>query len=457
MKKTILLIILLISIISGMFWFLEKEKPEPEVVITIFEDTDEVLKNPGKGLFFQDYPEEENGEDFYSHISVGYKRFNWSEIEPEEGIYNWKRIDDYIELYQSMGMKFAFGIMNVNSAEKEEYITPKWVFDAGAEGVPVELYRTWTGTREDFIQRIPIWRDPVFLEKQKEFIKTLARRYDGDPRIAYIDIRSYGMWGEQHLYGLEEAGEEDLTAEELRELYLKPYADNFNKTLLAAPYGKKEYIPAYEWGAEHGITIRRDGIMDYSDGSECLISYGKYPSVFEYAASFVQRGMSEEDESLLESYIENGKPSYLQIYPDMYYEHTEFFKRMANKIGYYFRLKQVQYPAAADADSEMEIKLSVKNDGVAPLYEPAVLYIGFLDGSGYPVARYETSMDPKKWKPQTVTEETIRIRPKGLKNGEYQVAIGLFSDNLSKKPAYRFGSTGGTEDNWWICGTITVR
>ena len=35
----------------------------------------------------------------------------------------------------------------------------------------------------------------MFLEKLDHFLAAMARRYDGNPNVAFIDIGSFGMWG----------------------------------------------------------------------------------------------------------------------------------------------------------------------------------------------------------------------------------------------------------------------
>ena len=42
-------------------------------------------------------------------------------------------------------------------------------------------------------------RLPVAQATFTEYAKALAERYDGDRRIAYIDIRTCGNWGETHI------------------------------------------------------------------------------------------------------------------------------------------------------------------------------------------------------------------------------------------------------------------
>lgn len=58
------------------------------------------------------YPDGTFDPAFLDKIAIGYTRFDWSEIEPEEGQYRWDIIDDYISAYQALGKEFAFGVMN---------------------------------------------------------------------------------------------------------------------------------------------------------------------------------------------------------------------------------------------------------------------------------------------------------------------------------------------------------
>lgn len=52
-------------------------------------DTDEVLINPGKGFIHYYWPDPTGLEEYFNVINVGYMRFGWNQIEPEEGTYNW--------------------------------------------------------------------------------------------------------------------------------------------------------------------------------------------------------------------------------------------------------------------------------------------------------------------------------------------------------------------------------
>lgn len=413
-------------------------------------DNEKVLVNPGKGMVYRKI---KNNSKYNDIISIGYYRFNWSDIEVEEEKYNWDIIDNAINEYAKENKKFAFGVMNVNSSTNKQYVTPKWVFDAGAKGTNQDL--TFWENNKQVTQMVPDWKDEIYLNKLNNFVKALANRYDGNENVAYIDIRSYGNWGEQHLGGL--TTKEDITAEELKELYIKPYQESFNKTLLVNPWGKKEYNEVYKWSIDNGISIRRDGIFQHSNGSECTMAYGKLPTIFEYTSNYkwMKQNNYWSQENLLR-YIEIGKPSYLEFDEEMYKENKNFMKMIANKIGYYFKLKGAEYKNKITTKEENEIKLNFINEGVAPLYEPCTVYIGLLNKDYKLVKKYKTDIDPHKWMPNEEIQEDIKMQLDGVEDGEYIISLGLFLNENDQNPTYLLGNTGGTNDKWYVFGKINI-
>lgn len=283
-NKVVFSLIISIFLVILLFWAKEHMIKEPIQTLKVMKydnnktevktnNLEEVLINPGKGLILRD---KFNGE-CDDITAINYCRIEWSTIEPEEGKYNWNVIDDKIEACKKRGKKFAFGIMNANSSSTKVYVTPRWVFEKGAE------YYTSTN-KGGVTQVIPKWTDSIFLREVDKFIKVLANKYDGNPNIAYIDIRSYGNWGEQHLIGIE--GEE-ITAQQLQELYIFPYEKVFKNTFLVNAWGKSEYNEVYNKSIDRGISIRRDGIMKLYNGKPCFeYAYGKLPTIFEYYSTY---------------------------------------------------------------------------------------------------------------------------------------------------------------------------
>ena len=410
----------------------------------ITSNNDEVLLNPGKGLVLKDYFNGECDEI----TSINYCRIEWSTIEPKKGQYNWSVIDDKIESCIKRGKKFAFGVMNANTSSDKVYVTPKWVFDEGAE------YYISSNTN-GLAQIVPIWTDKIFLQELNDFIQILGERYDGNPNIAYIDIRSYGNWGEQHLISL---GGEDLTGEQLLELYIKPYKKAFKNTLLVNTWGKSDYNKIYNDCIDNGISIRRDGIMKLYNGMPCFeYAYGKLPTIFEYYSNY--ENLKNEglwSESKLLNYINQWKPSYIELYPEMYEDSPNFCNYIANKIGYYFRFKEAQFTNTIEVDSSNNISLKFINEGVAPLYEDCTVYIGLLDENYNLVKKYKTDIDPHTWMPNEEKIENISITFDDIEPGNYIISLGLFLNENDESPTYLLGNTGKTDDKWYVFGELNI-
>lgn len=446
-------IFLLGILISIVYFVINKKQPIDEIqMISTEEETEsftnelgDALLNPGKGYVLRSSLDN-SCDDL---VSVVYYRFNWCDIEPEEGQYNWEIIDSKIEDCITRGKKFAFGVMNSNISSSKEYITPKWVFDSGAD------YYIYNNESKGIIQIIPVWTDKVYLEKVNNFVEALGERYDGNQNIAYIDIRSYGSYGEQHLSRI---GGNAVSAEELKELYVKPYMNAFQKTLLVNPWGTDSLNDTYKWSIDNGVSIRRDGILKYENGKSIFeYAYGKLPTIFEYYLNWNElksTGLWNEENLL--NYIEEWHPSYIEFFPQMYEEDPDFCEYVANRIGYHFRFKSAIYENVAKTVEETPITLNFINEGVTPLYEPCTVYIGLLDENYNLVKKYKTDIDPHTWLPDEEVEENIDIRLNGVDDGEYIIALGLFYNEKDENPTYLLGNTGKTEERWYVFGRINV-
>ena len=285
----------------------------------------DIVINPGKGWVLYGNAA---GHDQRLHAvsNLGYRRFEWADLEPEEGRFDWEPIESFLAGWRLLGKQAAFGVMCLNSHtnKPDGYSTPKWVFDAGSPRRIVELkeakLRT-TGTPG--LKVVPTFNDPVFLAKLGNFLAAMGRRFDGDTRIAFIDVRSYGNWGEGHMYPF---GGEPISADEFRH-HIQLHLDAFQKTPLcvSCENQRSPHVTVYDWAVkEKRCVARRDGICGNSDGSETLRALGIAPAVFELFGpyDFLKEqgwwfGRDKENRKgyghKLEDCVEIGKPSYIDL------------------------------------------------------------------------------------------------------------------------------------------------
>ena len=406
-----------------------------------------MLLNPGKG-WVQYYGADKYTDDY---ISVGYTRWAWSDIEPKEGRFNWKAIDDFICLFKGHGKKTAFGVMNVSTGLGQRYVTPKWVFDAGA--APLAIADNSSPSGQQIIPKT--WDDPVFLQKFKTFVRALGRRYDSNPDIAFINVRSYGNWGEGHIGMLKAPGIVLTPPENLKQNYFLPYIEAFPHTQLIIPWGSDLYAAVYDWAVARGAGMRRDGILSvYSkDGSECLRAHGRHPSVFEYCDGYGDMKKSGwwKPDMLKNTYFQGGKPSYMQWNPQIFEENRDFCLSLGNYVGYHFVLQRAVLPRSLGISRKLHLELQWLNDGVAYLYEPCSVAVALLNRHEKVVRKqWLSGSDPKHWTPGQARTETFDVGFPSLPADSYKVAVGLFLNRNDSCPAYRLGIRGRTADGWYL-------
>ncbi len=390
---------------------------------------------------------------------VIYTRYDWSELQKEEGFFDFTLIDEGIEDCIKYNKKFAFGVMCADVSSEEPYVTPKFVFDKGAK---------YNLGGHNGKQYIPDWKDETFLKYVNEFTKALGERYDGDPNIAFIDIRTYGNYGEQHLFGLDVLDEKEyikqnrVEPEFLKEKYIKPYMEAFPNTQLIIPWGEDKFNDIYEELIDEGVSLRRDGIITYTNGLETSAkTYGKLPMIFEYASkyeNYEEKGGKEYFNSKLEEAMQICKPSYIELDKAWYNDgNQEYCKQLANKIGYYFRLKKATYHEKIESNIPTDMSFEFKNDGITPIYEDCSVYVGLLDQNNKLVKRYKTDINPKEWEPDTLSKEEVSVTFENVDAGNYKIAIGLYENDEDENPTYLLGSEGKTENNWYVCGKIEIK
>ena len=158
-----------------------------------FREMDTLLANPGQSWMSQ--TRSPKAEPRFP-CSVVYIRFNWADIEPEQGQFNWKIIDDVVAAWKPRGATVAFRVMTCNAHSTGYYASPKWLFAAGCKGFEYVVGGDDPTSGGKRIPRIePDYSDPIYLARHGEFLSALGRRYDGSPAVEFLDIGSYGIWG----------------------------------------------------------------------------------------------------------------------------------------------------------------------------------------------------------------------------------------------------------------------
>ncbi len=112
----------------------------------------------------------------------------WSSVEPEEGKFNWEKIDKIIEPWQKAGKEAVVTIITLQPRGNPQnpysgHSIPSWVFKKGAKQITIKERQTSDGTAD-----YPLFWDGIYLREYEKFIKEFAKRYDGHPAIDVIGV-----------------------------------------------------------------------------------------------------------------------------------------------------------------------------------------------------------------------------------------------------------------------------
>ncbi len=153
-----------------------------------------------------------------------------SAVVTDFGVYNWSVLDASLNSIASRGHQSAFRF----------YLD----YPGEASGVPEFLLEDGlaTNTYNDHdnqgISLSPDYNDPRLIDELEDFIAALGARYDGDPRIGFIQLGLLGFWGEWHTFPHDGSGASGDWSPPvaIQQRVLEAYTEAFTKTKLQARY-----------------------------------------------------------------------------------------------------------------------------------------------------------------------------------------------------------------------------
>jgi hypothetical protein len=401
-----------------------------------FHEIDTLLSNPGKGwMLFQPFP----GSAGRFPTSVAYWRFDWNDLQPAPTTYNWAILDSLVGACKAKGIKCSFRVMTANANSRGYYCSPKWLFDEGCRSFE------YGGSGDavqggDKVKRLePDYSDAIFLSTHGKFITELGKRYDGNPDIGFVDIGSYGVWGEWHT-----PHPVDLAT---RTKIVDMYVNAFTQTPLVMMTADSA---ALLYAISRGAGIRRDGIGSVWDiqswtksvaytGSPVNEVWKKAPVVFEWYANYEYLSKCDHCsfnagfQFMLDNHVtyinDNLGPIADSIYSRL---HT-----LGEKSGYRFVLKDISHPSTVNPGGSVDVHMTWQNTGVAPIYKSYRIQLFLIDSLQNVIVTKQLDLDLRTWLPGAHSSGTTMEIPETLNVGKYTIGVAIV-DSITKKPAIRF-------------------
>ena len=360
-------------------------------------------------------------------VSYGSGYQQWNKLNPAKGVYDWTELEKLLNALAEHNMTYALRVLPYTPSfiksdfpPQEDYDwTPPFVYEMGAKKIQIDLRGT------EYHAYAPVWDDSIYIWAVKEFAKALAEKYDGDPRIEYIDIRTFGEWSEWHTSHI--LGSE-MPADSVLIDMLDYYASLFKKTQLVLP--SNGFGDVYTHALELGITKRDDGFIGIPGRPDTLLrAYNaNLPTIAENIAGY--KTMLANDDLIpggtqkwtAERWVDAITTAHLTYYVldqdndcgyYFYKDNKALADSMSKVIGYNFTVTRAELLTIEGADNAAStagksadtaagnvatntLNITVTNTGVAPCFFDVYLVVEFVDSTGKSLAQIgETVRIPK--------------------------------------------------------------
>jgi hypothetical protein len=457
------------------------------------------LPNPHKGWYHHYFdngiakylPKQDSDLTDIPGMDHLYLRLAWAYLEPREGQFTWKVIDDVIEKWTARGMGISFRISCKETGTRpieQQFATPKWVMEAGAKG---GHYARHKEPGDPKFPWEPVYDDPVYLAKLENFIRAFAARYDGKPWLRYVDVGSLGDWGEGHT----SSGSRKYYDGEARLKHLKIHVKHFKKSLLVVSddliYGAKDkegIRQLHQFVVDHGISYRDDSILvEYWIGraprTYSVMSTGffddvhlKHPTVLElqHLRIALQKGTWEgKPGTVIAKHGGNGpdfmrgavramRATYLGYHGDARQwmslpENPKLSNELLNLCGYWYFPHRVTLPSPLVAGKANRVSIAWENRGVAPAYHPYKLMFRL---KGMKTATMTVDAGNMKWVPDKsgrIHDEAYTVTPPGtLAPGAYELAFKLRCEKTKRDVFMALDPALRDNDGLYAVGKIDI-
>jgi hypothetical protein len=211
-------------------------------------DNPALLENPLKGLF----PWARRADSFPHSMEWFYLRL--SDVMKGENQFDWEPLENQLRPIAARGNQavFRFYVDYPNHPTA----LPQYLLDAGVKTFP---YTDSNNT----LSVSPDYSDPRVIHAFTSFVAAFGKKYDNDPRIAFLQAGLYGFWGEWHVHDHPKPGEPAgwRISPQDNDAILAAYLKAFPHTLVQVRYATSTADPALQRAfGYHDDSIGRDTV-----------------------------------------------------------------------------------------------------------------------------------------------------------------------------------------------------
>ncbi|MCS6773047.1 MAG: Ig-like domain-containing protein, partial [Thermoflexales bacterium] len=359
-----------------------------------------------------------------------YKRFVWRALETTQGNYTAgiNLIEWHLAQAAQRGRRFAFRVMILSEYEGD--VDGDGQTD-GLTGVPnyiannPSMGRRFSSSKPECNNIfVPYWNEPAFLDRVQALMNALSV-FDGDPRLAYIDIGIYGHWGEWHMSGLGFSSiPPEINATPATRARLVDIVNQaFQRTrILMLPDVDGDYPDRSGTGFVYAMQnyprmgVRKDNLSNIWFEQEVSHWFPNVQAAFQNrwrTTPFVTEFFGGENEAALQLAESQVIRYHVSMVATNQWHNSAQRIEIGKAAGHRFQLNQASWPNSVDAGYRFQLVSRWSNVGVAPAYENWAPTWELYNSGGTRVWSARSRLDLQRLLPTTInpdddvnTEET---------------------------------------------------
>src|SRR5689334_16613729 len=459
------------------------------------------LDNPLKGFARFYFPGEDQSLGYPRSLAWSY--FGLSEVMTSAtdcGSYNWSIVDNALNEIASYGNQAAIRFYMEYPGGTGSH--PGNAVPHCFDGHVAYRNNTFWGTVS------PDYDSPYLLSAVSDFIAAFGARYDGDPRIGFINLGLVGLWGEWHTWPFDSDtadGYPNLMPTDAHAAQIVAAFDAaFNTTKLEIRYpdsaggaanardiGYHDDSFCYKEGSPlKGVTLPQSlGGADYAQLQRALnqgvenkwitdsMGGEVRPEIQSSAFTSWPGGSGQVDN--MKACIELEHTTWKINQTSQSYSASDPNVAAAVRLMGYDLTATHAYYANSVSGASATVGVTLANNGVAPFYYPWTVSLGLKNAAGTVVKTWDTP-----WDLRTVMPLKVRAFPDwhvgadptyldfgypqyfqsnvsltGVASGSYQLVLKVRNPLEALSPAakkLRFGNATQNADGWLGLGGFTV-
>ncbi len=442
------------------------------VRVSPVEDTATVLHNPDMGwVLLENYPldQKENGsstlvtlpEENFPELDYVALMFSWSDIETEEGVYDFSRANYAYDYWRARGKRVHLRMGS------ESFL---WWPNSG-RGVPRYVLDRMAADEKQTRQAMGLdytvvdARNAQYRERLGLFLQAVAANFSGERPVELIDLRGFGLWGEWH------SGFQYPSVEERRGALcgiIDFFADAFPGHRLALSYSYDPDAPPETWSGttteydsgetdhfgdyvrfsafdhaltKENVTFRRDGCggtvhsneRKFAEIAFSCLGKGPFTSEFFDGYRFFNGGDPWwNGERALDDAL-SLHPNFIVVMGWQTHEARQFVQekpelvaRGLRSMGYRLVPVEVSWPETVRSDQPFAFRSRWVNRGVGRALADYDLGITLKDDTGSTVFEQKAGgLDTSRWVKGNTYKAAFDVPATGLAPGGYDLWISV--------------------------------